>query len=478
MSHDLHISPLDGRYPPKELRVLFSDDRKYKGWRRFWYILAQAQQVQGAPITDEQIEEMHQHLDDPIDYETVAKIEELNRHDVIAHTDAFALVCPIAKPIIGLATTSCDTTDNVDLDIYREAIDLIDLQLSRVIDRQMSFANHWNTLPTLGSTHLKAGELVTVGKRASMWAQNFLMDLKKLRWTRGEIRFRGLKGATGTQASFLELFNGNHNKVLAMERQVAEAYGFSEIFTITGQTYPRKLDTWILGALASIALSAHKMATDIRLLVHDKEMDEPFEKGQRGSRGMPWKINPMRGERTCSLSRIPISLAHAAEITEAIQWLERSLDDSADRRVYMADSFLAVGALLKIVQNVTEGLVVYPMVIRRRINEELPFIAIGKFQVVMVKAGADYQECQQRLRDHAIEADKVVKQEGKDNDLINRIRGDSYFTPIHGQLNEILDPASFIGRCVEQVREFLCNEVDPALAPHRGKLDEKAKINV
>ncbi|MBI4090857.1 MAG: adenylosuccinate lyase [Candidatus Komeilibacteria bacterium] len=478
MAHDQYESPLCGRYSSKKMQRLFSDDHKFAGWREVWYKMASAQQAQGAPISDEQLSEMVGHIFDPIEYDKVAELEKELRHDVIAHATEFGRVCPTAAPIINLGGTSCDTTDNVDLHIMRKALGFIEAGLARVIDRLARFAKQYRSLPVLGSTHYQAAALTTVGKRACMWAQNFLMDLQFLEWVRGSLRFRGLKGATGTQASFLELFEGDHGKVLAAEKQFAAAFGFSDVFTITGQTYPRKVDSRILGVLGSIALSASKMATDIRLLAHDKEMDEPFEKGQKGSFGMPFKKNAMRDERACSLSRIPMVMEWAAQVTEAIQWLERSLDDSAARRIYVSESFLAVDAILRIVQNVTEGLVVYPKVIEGRIGKELPFMAIEKFLVAMIKAGADRFECHEKLRVHSMAAAGVVKNEGGNNDLLDRLRADDYFRPIHGILDSLLDPASFIGRAPEQVNEFLENEVGPALARFKDVLGGTAELSV
>ena len=480
MARDRYISPLCGRYSSAEMQWLFSDDRKFgaEGWRKVWLELARAEQARGTLISDEQLAEMRVHLTDPIDYERAAVLEKQLRHDVVAHASAFGEICPTAKPIINIGGTSCETTDNVDLDIMREALRLILSGVVCVVDRLATFAKQYRELPTLGSTHYQAAMLVTVGKRACMWAQNFVMDLQFLEWVLDNFRFRGLKGATGTQASFLELFDGDHSKVLAAEKQFAEAFGFSEVFTITGQTYPRKVDSRVLSVLSSIANSAHKMANDIRLLVHDKEMDEPFEENQRGSFGMPHKKNPMRDERICSLARLPMVFELAAQITEAVQWLERTLDDSAGRRVYIAESFLATDAILKVVQNVTEGLVVYPQVIERRINEELPFMAIDKIQIAMVKSGADRMECSQRLRDHSMAAGAVVKIEGHPNDLISRLLGDPYFAPIHKSLFNMLNPKDFIGRAPEQVDQFLEQEVGPVLARYHQLLGGTAELSV
>lgn len=480
MARDKYSSPLSGRYSSPEMLYLLSDDRKYggKGWRKVWLELARAERAQGVAISDAQLDEIRAHLDDPINYERVAVLEKKHRHDVVSHALAFGELCPSAAGIINIGGTSCDTTDNVDLDIMREALGLIETGLARVIDRLARLAKKHRSLRTLGSTHYQAAPLTTFGKRACMWAQNFLLDLQFLEWVRGSLRFRGLKGATGTQASFLELFEGDHAKVLEAEKQFAAAFGFSDIFTITGQTYPRKVDSRILSVLGSIALSASKMGTDIRLLAHDKEVDEPFEQEQKGSFAMPFKLNPMRDERACSLSRIPMVMELAAQVTEAIQWLERSLDDSAARRIYVAESFLAVDAILRIMQNVAEGLVVHPKVMERRIKEELPFMAIEKFLVAMIKAGANRFECHERLRVHSMAAAGVVKNEGGNNDLLDRLRKDEYFGPIHGILDSLVDPASFLNRAPEQVDAFLEKEVGPALARFKDVLGGTAELSV
>jgi len=482
MARDGYVSALSGRYASPEMQFLFSDDRKFsggKGWRGIWYELARAQQAQGVDrITDAHLEEMAAHLDDPVDYGRVAVIEKELRHDVMANIRAFGEVCPGAAGVFPIAATSCDTTDNVEQVIMRDGLILIIKALARVIDRLTRFADEYKSLPTLGSTHYQAAALTTVGKRACMWAQNFLMDLEHLEWFMRSMRLRGLKGATGTQASFLELFEGDHTKVLAMEAHFAQALGFDRVFTITGQTYPRKVDSQVLGILSGIAQSVHKMALDIRLLAHDKEIEEPFGSKQVGSTAMPWKRNPMRVERGCSLSRIPLAMELVAQVTEGVQFLERSLDDSAARRVSIAEAFLGVDAILQIVQNVSEGLVVYPAVIRRRIDEELPFMAIETILVEMVKVGADRQECHEQLREHSQAAAAVVKNEGGSNDLLERIRADERFAPVHDRLDDLLDPSQFIGRAPQQVEAFLENEVKPALKPYRDVLGGTAELSV
>lgn len=479
-SKDRYQSPLSGRYASEEMQRLFSDNRKFgaEGWRKIWLELARVQQAQGAPITNEQIAEILEHLSDPVDYTRVAELEKALRHDVVANAQAFGESCPIAKPIIALAATSCETTDNAELVIIRDALMLTLAALARLIDRLAQFAEKHKSLPTLGFTHYQSASLTTVGKRACMWNQNFLLDMEEVKWALETLRFRGLKGTTGTQEGLLKLFDGDHQKVLAAEKEFAAAFGFVQIFTITGQTYPRKMDSRVLHALSSIAQSASKMATDIRLLAHDKEIDEPFEESQKGSFGMPFKRNPMRSERASSLSRHTLGLQLEAQVTESVQWLERTLDDSADRRIYIPESFLTVDAILRIMQNVAEGLVVYPKVIERRIQEELPFMAVEEFVVAMVKAGADRFDCHERIRVHSMAAAGMVKNEGRPNDLLKRLREDDWFAPIHNSLESILDPKNFIGRAPQQVDEFLSQEVRPVLECYQDVLGGKSELSV
>lgn len=480
MGRDRYESPLCGRYASREMQELFSDDWKFggEGWRRAWYELARVEHVLGAPVSEEQVADLLQHLNDPVDYAMAAALEKEKRHDVVAHALTLGHACPKAAPIIHLAATSCDVTDNVDLVQMRIGLGFLANGLARVINRLARFAEQYKSLPTLGYTHYQPASLTTVGKRACLWLQNFLMDLQHLEWVRAGIRLRGLKGATGTQDSFLTLFDGDHSKVVALDQSFTEAFGLARSFIITGQTYPRKVDTWVLNVLSGIAQSASKMGNDIRLLAHDEEVEEPREAGQVGSSAMPWKFNPMRNERSCSLSRLPLVFALAGAITESVQWLERSLDDSAARRVYIPESFLATDSILRVVQNVSEGLVVYPAVIARRIQEKLPFMAIEKFMVAMVKAGANRQECHERLRVLSHQASAAVRAEGGTNDLLDRIRADQYFTPIHDKLDQLLDPSTFIGRAPEQVIEFLKQEVEPVLAFYRTALDGSVELSV
>jgi len=464
------------------MQGLFSDNQKFgghNGWRGIWYFLACAQQAQGiSRITNKMREELLEHLYDPIDYARAAAIEQEIRHDVMAHQRLYGEVCSEAAGIIALAATSCDTTDNVELLIMRKGLILISQGLARVIDRLSRQGERYKNLATLGSTHYQNAAITTVGKRICMWAQNFLMDLKDVENLINTMRLRGLKGATGTQASFLELFDGDEAKVLAMERCFVDALGFDKVFTITGQTYPRKVDSQIMAVLSRIAQSASKMGFDMRLLAHDKEMEEPFESTQVGSSAMSWKRNPMRDERACSLSRLSLAFSLVTEMTESVQFLERSLDDSAARRVAIPESFLSVDAILRIMQNVSEGLVVYPAVIRRRLDEELPFMIIEKIIVEMVKAGANRQECHEKTRVHSQAAATAFKLEGKPNDLLERILGDEYFAPIHDRLAAMCDPNLFVGRAPQQVDQFLQEEVGPALEPYRAILEGLAQLSV
>lgn len=479
MGTDRYQSPLCGRYASVEMQQLFSDDWKFATWRRMWYVLAQVLQRLGLHITNAQLAEMAAHINSPIDYARVATLERVKRHDVMAHATAFGEVCPMAAPIIHLGATSCDITDNTELVQMRQAIDLVLVALARTIARMAQFAQQHRDLPTLGSTHYQAAALTTVGKRTCMWLQNLLIDFQELRRLRAILPFRGIKGATGTQDSFLTLFEGDHTKVVALDRLFTEAFEFNHALTITGQTYTRKLDTLVMNGLQGVGLSVHKLGTDIRLLAHDGEIKEPLAPGQIGSSAMPWKDNPMRDERGCSLGRLPIGYSLLAQITEAVQWLERTLDDSAGRRVYVPESFLAVDACLRIVQNVFEGMRVFPKVIQRRLEAQLPFIAMERMMMAMVREHAvNRQECHERLRQHARAAALVIEQDGGNNDLLDRIRDDEYFAPIHGDLDNLLQSTSFIGRAPQQVDQFLAEEVAPALEPYREALEGEAELTV
>lgn len=477
MPHDRYQSPLTSRYASPEMAGNFSDDKKFSTWRQLWVWLAESERELGLPISQAQIDELKAHLTD-IDYELAAKEEKKRRHDVMAHVHAYGVCCPLAAPIIHLGATSCYVGDNTDLIVLRDGLDLLRVKLAKVIQRLARFAEQWRDQPTLGFTHYQPAQLTTVGKRACLWLQDLLIDLANLERLRAGLRFRGVKGTTGTQASFLTLFDGDHAQVERLDGLVTAKAGFTSAFLITGQTYTRKVDTEILSALGSLGGSAHKFATDLRLLANLKEVEEPFEAEQIGSSAMAYKRNPMRAERACSLSRHLMALVADAQHTHAVQWMERTLDDSAIRRISLPEAFLTADIVLGILQNIAEGMVVYPKVIARRLREELPFMATENIIMAMVQAGGDRQVCHERIRVLSQQAAAVVKQEGGDNDLIERVRADAYFAPIHGQLATLLDPATFIGRAPQQVAAFLEREVRPALAPYAAQLGGTSELNV
>ncbi|XP_065800476.1 adenylosuccinate lyase [Muntiacus reevesi] len=473
--HDSYRSPLASRYASPEMCFLFSDKYKFRTWRQLWLWLAEAEQALGLPITDEQIQEMKSNLDN-IDFKMAAEEEKQLRHDVMAHVHTFAHCCPKAAGIIHLGATSCYVGDNTDLIILRNAFDLLLPKLARVISRLADFAKERADLPTLGFTHFQPAQLTTVGKRCCLWIQDLCMDLQSLKRVRDELRFRGVKGTTGTQASFLQLFEGDDQKVEQLDKMVTEKAGFKRAFIITGQTYTRKVDIEVLSVLASLGASVHKICTDIRLLANLKEMEEPFEKQQIGSSAMPYKRNPMRSERCCSLARHLMALVTDPLQTASVQWFERTLDDSANRRICLAEAFLTADTVLNTLQNISEGLVVYPKVIERRIRQELPFMATENIIMAMVKAGGNRQDCHEKIRVLSQQAAAVVKQEGGDNDLIERIQADAYFSPIHSQLDHLLDPSSFTGRASQQVQRFLEEEVCPLLKPYESVMKVKAEL--
>jgi adenylosuccinate lyase len=474
---DRYDSPLASRYASKEMSALFSDDRKFQTWRRLWIELARAERRLGLAITDAQIAEMEANVE-RIDYEMARKEEKKRRHDVMAHVHTFGVAAPSAAPIIHLGATSCYVTDNTDLIVMRDGLRLLSRKLARVIDRLGAFAERHKGMPALGFTHFQAAQLTTVGKRACLWLQDLLIDLGRIEREARALRFRGVKGTTGTQASFLALFHGDHAKVEELDRLVTAAFGFDSAFLVTGQTYTRKVDADVVAALASLGASVHKIGTDLRLLAHLKEIEEPFEEEQIGSSAMAYKRNPMRAERACSLGRHLMTLVGDAYHTHAVQWMERTLDDSAVRRVFIPEAFLAADAALGILQNVAEGLVVYPQVIARRIRDELPFMATENVIMAMVAAGGSRQEAHEHIRVLSHQAAARVKQEGLDNDLIARIRGDAFFSPIHSQLDQLLDPRTFVGRAPEQVTRFLAEELRPALTPYAAELGGRSELQV
>ncbi|PVU98946.1 hypothetical protein BB559_001164 [Furculomyces boomerangus] len=475
-----YSSPLVSRYASKEMSENFSNNTRFSTWRKLWINLAKAEKQLGLEgISDLAIEQMENNVYN-IDYEVAQEEEKKRRHDVMAHVYTFGLVAPEAAGIIHLGATSCYVTDNGDLIIYRNALDMIIKKLVWTISDLAKFAKEYRALPTLGFTHFQPAQLTTVGKRATLWLQELLMDLRNIERARDDLKFRGVKGTTGTQASFMQLFHGNHEKVEELDQLVSELSGFSSSYPVAGQTYSRKVDVDMLSPLASFGATAHRIATDIRLLAHMKEIEEPFEKDQIGSSAMAYKRNPMRSERVCSLSRHLMTLIGNVLQTASVQWLERTLDDSANRRITIPEAFLTADIVLSTLQNIFSGLVVYPMVIDRNIKQELPFMATENIIMAMVEKGGSRQDCHEEIRVLSHQAARVVKEEGKQNDLIERIRSSSYFAPIIADLPKLLDPSTFIGRAPEQVDTFLEKHVDVALAKYSQTLEAKteAQVNV
>jgi len=477
MSTESYQTPLNTRYSSKEMQFNFSDQKKFSTWRQLWLWLAESEKELGLDITSEQLEEMRDNINN-IDFQLAAEQERKVRHDVMAHVHTFGVAAPKAAPIIHLGATSCYVGDNADLIILRDGLDILLPKLARVISRLADFAQEYREMPTLGFTHLQPAQLTTVGKRACLWLQELLMDEENLRSARASLRLRGVKGTTGTQASFLQLFDGDHGKVKDLNKLVTAKAGFESSFIITGQTYSRKVDTDVVARLSSLGATAHKICTDIRLLASRKELEEPFEKSQIGSSAMAYKRNPMRCERVCSLARHLMTLVSNTLNTQALQWMERTLDDSANRRITLAEALLTADAVVMTLQNITEGLVVYPKVIERFIAQELPFMATENFIMEMVKAGGDRQECHEQIRVLSHQAGDVVKVQGRDNDLIQRIKDSQYFSPIHDKLDSLMDPKTFIGRAPEQVTEFLAEEVEPVLERYQGKLEGSVSLAV
>ena len=468
-------NPLIERYASRPMCELFGPQKKFSTWRRLWLALAESEAQLGLPVSPEQIAEMREHLDD-IDFEKAAEYEKKLRHDVMAHVHTFGDCAPKARPIIHLGATSCFVTDNTDAILLRDAMKLIRRRLVTVIDRLGVFAEKYRALPCLGFTHLQPAQPTTVGKRACLWNYDLVMDLDDLEHRITTIKTLGNKGTTGTQASFLKLFEGDHNKVKQLEKIFCEKIGFDEPFAVTGQTYPRKLDAQVLDVLAGIAASAHKFATDLRIEAHRKEMEEPFEKNQIGSSAMAYKRNPMRSERICSLARFVISLQNAPAMTLATQWMERTLDDSANRRLVLPQAFLALDAVLIIFQNIVEGLVVYPKVIEKNLRAELPFMATENILMAAVEAGGDRQDLHERIRVHSQAAAARVKQEGKENDLLERLAEDSAFAAI--DIAAELDPSKFVGRAPEQVDEFIAEQVEPIRKKYAQEFITDADLRV
>ena len=459
------------------MRENFSEDTKFRTWRRLWIALAEAEQALGLEITDAQLDELRAHADD-VDYEAAARYERELRHDVMAHVHALGDQCPSARGIVHLGATSCYVTDNTELIQLRRGLRLIRAQVVNVVAALERFALEWRELPTLGFTHYQPAQATTVGKRACLWMQDLVHDLEDLDHAESMIRFRGVKGATGTQASFLELFGGDSDKVRELDERVTAAMGFERRFAVTGQTYPRQLDFRVGQVLSSIAQSAHKFATDLRLLSNRRELEEPYEEKQIGSSAMPWKRNPMRSERICGLSRFVMSLLDNCAHTAANQWFERTLDDSANRRLALPELFLGTDAVLNLYLNVASGLVVHPGVVRRNLDADLPFLASEHLMMEAVKAGADRQNVHESLRVHAREAARVIKEDGGENTLRERLAGDPAFAAVAGRFDELLEPSRFVGRAPEQVLEFIEAEVRPCLERHADLLGAHAEVRV
>ena len=478
MPTNTYESPLSSRYASHEMLYLFSADKKFTTWRRLWIALARAEMELGLPITQAQIDELEAHKDE-IDYEAAARYERQLRHDVMAHIHAYGDQCPNAMPIIHLGATSCYVGDNTDVILMKEGLELLRGKLVNLIDRLTKFAMEYRGLPTLGFTHFQPAQLTTVGKRAALWANELVMDLEELNHRIDSLQFRGVKGTTGTQASFLELFGGDHEKVRQLEKKVSAEMGFEKVVPVCGQTYSRKMDANVLATLSAIAQSAGKFATDLRLLSHLKELEEPFQDKQIGSSAMPYKRNPMRCERICSLARYVIADAINPAFTAYNQWFERTLDDSANKRISIPEAFLAVDAILQIYLNVTDGLKVYPKVIERRLREELPFMATENIMMDAVKRGGNRQELHERIRVHSVAAGRVVKEEGGQNDLIDRIAADPAFGLTKEEILAHMDPKAYIGRCEAQVEEFSAQVVDPIRAQWASLLtDEQPELKV
>lgn len=474
---NVYESPLNSRYASKEMQYIFSPDKKFTTWRKLWIALAESERELGLPITEEQINELKSHVDD-INYDVAKMREKEVRHDVMSHVYAYGVQCPKAKPIIHLGATSCYVGDNTDIIIMTEAMRLIRTKLIGLINELAKFCEKYKSLPTLAFTHFQPAQPTTVGKRATLWLQDLLLDLEDLEHQLSKAKLLGCKGTTGTQASFYELFGGDHEKCKELDAKIAKKMGFTSCFSVSGQTYPRKLDSQILNILSGIAQSACKFSNDIRLLQHLKQIEEPFEKSQIGSSAMAYKRNPMRSERISSLSRYVIADALNPAITAATQWFERTLDDSANKRISIPEAFLAVDAILSLYINVVDGLVVYPKVIYQQFMREIPFMATENIMMDAVKKGGDRQELHEKIRVYSMEAGKQVKLEGKDNNLVDLIAKDSAFGLTKEEITSILKPENFIGRSPEQVTDFLEEHVNPLLEKNKNFLDIKVEINV
>lgn len=477
MSNDKYQSPLSERYASKEMQYIFSPDKKFKTWRRLWIALAEVEKELGLNITDEQIDELKKYQED-INYEVAIEREALVRHDVMSHVYAYGVQCPSAKGIIHLGATSCYVGDNTDLIVMTDALKLVKKKLINVINELSKFAEEYKKLPTLAFTHFQPAQPTTVGKRATLWLMELILDLDDLNYLIDSMRLLGSKGTTGTQASFLELFNGDHEKVKQIDKKIANKMGFVDCYPVSGQTYSRKIDTRVINVLAGIAATAHKFSNDIRLLQHLKEIEEPFEKNQIGSSAMAYKRNPMRSERIASLANYVMADALNPAITSSTQWFERTLDDSANKRISIPEAFLAVDGILDLFLNVVDGLVVYPKVIEKRLMAELPFMATENIMMDAVKAGGDRQELHEKIRLLSMEASKNVKEKGLDNNLLELIAADPAFNMTLEELKETMDPYKYTGRSEQQVDEFLTDVIKPILEENKELLGLKADIKV
>jgi adenylosuccinate lyase len=474
---NLYSTPLNSRYASKEMSFIFSDDMKFTTWRKLWVALAEGERELGLNITEEQIKELREHIND-INYEEAAQKEKEVRHDVMSHVYAYGLQCPSAKGIIHLGATSCYVGDNTDIIIMRDALNLIKNKIVTVLNHLKNFAIQYKDMPTLGFTHFQPAQLTTVGKRATLWMQDLVMDVENIDFLLSTLKLRGVKGTTGTQASFMELFDGDESKVKALDKIVAEKMGFNKSYGVTGQTYPRKLDSIVLNTLSEIAQSAYKFSNDLRLLQNMKEMEEPFEKNQIGSSAMAYKRNPMRSERISALARYVIVDALNPAITAGTQWFERTLDDSANKRLSVAEGFLALDGVLNLYINIAENMVVYDKVIAAHVLSELPFMATENIMMEAVKRGKDRQELHEKIRVHSMAAAQRVKGEGLDNDLIDRIIGDDSFGLSKDEILAIIDPTKFVGRAPGQVVEFIGEYVNQIIDNNEEALKIKSEINV
>ncbi len=477
MATNTYESPLNSRYASKEMQYIFSPDKKFSTWRKLWIALAESEKELGLDITDEQISQMREHIYD-INYDVAKEREKKVRHDVMSHVFAYGEQCPLAKPIIHLGATSCYVGDNTDIIIMDEAMRLIKKKLINLILELSKFAKEYKDLPTLAFTHFQPAQPTTVGKRATLWMQDLMLDLEEVDFVLSHTKLLGCKGTTGTQASFLELFDGDHEKCKELDRKIAEKMGYDKCFAVSGQTYPRKIDSRVLNVLSEIAQSAYKFSNDIRLLQHLKQIEEPFEKSQIGSSAMAYKRNPMRSERIGSLSRYIITDALNPAITAATQWFERTLDDSANKRISVPEAFLATDAVLSLYINVVDGLVVYPKVINRQFMSEIPFMATENIMMDAVKRGGDRQELHEKIRVYSMEAGKNVKVEGKENNLPELIAADPAFAMTKEEILDLLKPENFVGRAPQQVEDFLKEQIEPVLEANKDLIGVEVEINV